>query len=99
MSFTDGNRRVATEEDLAMSWGGEKKGKRFRCYLCGHRFRVGDGWRWQYAAGRKFVNPETGKTFGVFNFVVCDDCDGDDVLDRWVQRNVDYNSSRFWALR
>lgn len=99
MSFTDGKRRVATEADLAMSWCGEKNGKRFRCYLCGHRFRAGDGWRWQYAGCRNFVNPETGKTFGVSNFFVCDGCDGDDVLDRWVQRNIEFCSPRFWALR
>lgn len=99
MSFTDGKRRVATEADCAVPWSGEPKGKRFRCALCGHRFEPGDGWRWQHGSNQSFIDPDTGSTFGVFNFKVCDDCDGDDVLDRWVQRNIEFRSPRFWALR
>jgi hypothetical protein len=97
MSFTDGKRRVATEHNCVTRWGGESKGRRFRCYLCGHRFQPGDGWRWQYAAGQNVT--EDGRKFGVTNFLVCDACDGPDVLDRWVKRNAEFLSDRFWALR
>lgn len=96
MSFTDQNRRVATEEDCGRRWGGEPKGTRFRCYLCGHQFKAGDGWRWVYGSGATYeIN---GKRFGVINFLTCDSCDGDTVLARWVKRNEEFHSERFWAL-
>ena len=94
--FTDQKRRVATEADCAASWGGVKNGVRFRCYLCGHRFVPGDGWRWVYSAGQS--QEIEGKRFGVVNPMTCDSCDGDDVLDRWVKRNEEFNSAKFWAL-
>lgn len=95
-SFTDQKRRVATEADCKAPWGGDRTGARFRCYLCGHRFQQGDGWRWVYSSARGLTID--GKKFGVINFLTCDACDGDDVLDRWVKRNEEFNSDRFWAL-
>lgn len=66
MSFTDQKRFVVTSEDTKLSWGGG-----FWCKLCGHKFQEGDGCRWVYTGGRK-----------VANFLVCDSCDGPDVIDR-----------------
>ena len=43
--FTNQKRRIATERDVAARWGGGG----FGCGMCGVRFKVGDGWRWQYA--------------------------------------------------
>lgn len=97
MSFTDQKRWVVTEEDCKRSWSGAKNGAYFRCYLCGHKFQPGEGCRWVYSAARGFKS-EDGKRFGVINFMTCDGCDGEDVLDRWVQRNEEFNSPRFWAL-
>lgn len=96
-SFTNGLRRVATAEECSAHWSGAKNGKRFRCYLCGHRFQPGDGWRWQYAAGSHVL--ADGRKLGVVNFMVCDECDGPDVIQRWVQCNAEFLSDRFWALR
>jgi hypothetical protein len=70
MSFTDQKRRVATEQETKARWSGAPPGENFRCYLCGHKFKVGDGWRFVF--GQKSPN-----------FMVCDSCDGSDVLDRW----------------
>lgn len=95
MSFTNGLRWTATASDVVRKWGLDGNG--FRCGLCGHRFQVGDGVRWQYGAGRSFK--VDGKTYGVCNFKVCDDCDGPDVLDRWVALHIDFYSDKFWALR
>lgn len=97
MSFTDQRRRVATEEECRRSWAGEKDGKRFRCGLCAHRFKAGDGWRWVYTAGASFEID--GKKSGVCNFLTCDSCDGPDVIDRWLERHREFYSDRFWAIR
>jgi len=56
----------------------------FRCYLCGHVFTIGDYWRRVDASG-----------FGLTNPLVCEKCDGPDVLDRWKQQNIDA-ANRFW---
>lgn len=96
MSFTNGKRWVASEKDCRTKWGLEGDG--FRCGLCGHRFAPGDGVRWQYGAGRTF-KAEDGKTYGVCNFKVCDQCDGPDVLDRWVALHEEISQPKFWAVR
>jgi hypothetical protein len=100
-NFTDQKRHVATAADCGAAWGGEKNGARFRCYLCGHRFKPGDGFRWQATGGASFTTHD-GKKYGVFNCTVCDDCDGPDVIERWVERNREFNelmNTRFWALQ
>lgn len=84
MSFADSKPRTATGEDLAARWGGAAPGKRFRCYLCGHKFVLGDVWRW--VPGRRTIN-----------FLVCGDCDGPSVVDRWVE-HVEDSKRRFWWL-
>jgi len=80
VSFTDGKPRIATEADCTARWGGAKDGKRFRCALCGHRFVVGDTWRWVYC--------NDGSCPGG-NFMVCIVCDGPNVKDKmrdWHER-------------
>ena len=70
MSFTDQKPRIATLEDTKLAWSGAPNGKRFRCYLCNHKFQVGDIYRFVY-------NPK-----GI-NIFTCVQCDGDDVLERF----------------
>ena len=82
MRFTDQKERVATDEDVSAPWGGEKNGKRFRCYLCGYKFKVGDTWRW--VAGKWTIN-----------FLVCQPCDGEDVQERFKAHN-EYGEQAFW---
>ena len=74
MSFTDGKPRVATEADIKMQWSGGKPGQRFRCYLCGHKFAVGDTWRFLYMNGTPGVH--------CGNALVCEKCDGPDAVER-----------------
>lgn len=75
MSFTDGKPRVATEDEVhKFKWGGTKVGERFRCGICGHRFRVGDYWRWVYD------NDKDSSGYG--NFSTCQACDGPDVREK-----------------
>lgn len=89
MTVTDwykGQPMVVTEEHLKARWGGGRPGERFRCYLCGHRFEVGDRWRWQFTSGR------------TMNFMVCGPCDGPDVVERWEAFNdeLDALCERAW---
>jgi hypothetical protein len=64
--FTSGERMIATEHDCHTArWSGREAGN-FWCNTCGHRFSVGDGYRWIYANGH---SPSAG------NFMVCDKCD------------------------
>jgi len=85
-SFTNQQPRVATEADCKMRWSGGKPGERFRCYLCGHRFVEGDTWRWVCA-----------NQVHLMNLLVCACCDGDDVLDQWVEHNR-IRRERFWWM-
>lgn len=95
MGFTDQKPRKATEDDLKAKWNGKGPGEDFRCGLCGYRFKLGDIWRWVNSGRRNFKDGD--KTWGVCNFMTCEDCDGDDVLDRWVQANEEAHR-RFWWL-
>ena len=81
-SFTDQQPREATDY-LIKNWGGN--GKRFRCYLCGHKFQIGDIWRWQYSNR-------------YFNFLVCEKCDGLDVIDKWIDANIILEEKYWWAF-
>lgn len=87
MSFTDQKPRIATERQVTR-WGGKREaGKRFRCYLCGHKFRVGDYWRWVL-----------GTKVSLSNLLVCEKCDGPDVLKRWKKANEDLETRFWWAF-
>lgn len=91
MSFTDQKQQPATAEHLTCPWGGRRDGSRFRCYLCGHRFKVGDLWRW--------VMDNDGKSRGgCGNFMVCASCDGSDVRERW-WAHCSVGLERYWWLR
>ena len=46
LNFTDQLPRIATLADVAAPWNGDPK--HFRCCLCGHKFQVGDRWRWVF---------------------------------------------------
>jgi hypothetical protein len=84
LSFTDQEPRCATEEDLKGNWGGYKNGKGFRCYLCGYKFKKDYYWRWVYS-------PKS------MNFITCEECDGEDVLERWKQAQEELGT-RFWWM-
>lgn len=89
MSFTDGKPRIATAEDLVAKWNGDPAN--FRCRLCGHRFRLGDVWRWVFAnAAHSEVRHG--------NFLVCAQCDGPNVLMRAAEQEREAEQ-RFWWFR
>lgn len=94
MSFTDGKPRVATEEDVHANWSGGKDGKYFRCGLCGHKFVVGDYWRFV------FTNNIPG---AAGNPLVCKDCDGYHegvhVIERWKKMCEDSRTKYWWFNR
>lgn len=84
MSFTDQKPRVATEQHVG-NWGDRREGgRRFRCYLCGYKFKVGDYWRW--VSGTNICRQ---------NFLVCERCDGENVLEKW-KKAQDELQTRFW---
>jgi hypothetical protein len=89
LSFTDGKPREVTAEDLKLKWSGSTEN--FRCRLCGHRFKVGDVFRWVFA---NFA--ESPSRHG--NFLVCVSCDGTDVLKRAAAQEEEART-RFWWLR
>ena len=92
MSFMDGKPLVATEKHCK-SWGGSREnGSKFRCYLCGHKFVVGDVWRFQY------VNDIKG-AYG--NPLVCENCDEghEKTRKKWVKLCKQYESDKFWWFR
>ncbi len=82
-----GVQQIATQEHLDMQWGVRPKGKGFRCYLCGHKFKLGDKWRFDIPKGRARCP----------NFFVCTDCDGDDVIDRFEAHVKNLYEAYWWA--
>jgi hypothetical protein len=82
--FTSGERMIATHHDCFVApWGGIK-GK-FFCDICGHKFQVGDGYRWVYASKG-----------GLCNFFTCDMCDkGNDELIKLRQLAADSIDNRW----
>lgn len=84
MSFTDEKPRVATR-DQCNNWGRKENGERFRCYLCGYKFIPGDYWRWVLCSP-------------LINFLVCENCDGEDVKERWDTQNKELEARFWWAV-
>lgn len=84
-SFTDQLPRFATDHECKVKWCGKPPGEWFRCYLCGHKFLVGDYWRFVFG----------GKS-GLTNFMVCKSCDGDDVIDRFIAHCKDLDTKYWW---
>lgn len=89
--FTNGFPRIATAEECQVRWGGAAPGQRFRCYLCGYKFKPGDYWRWQYD------NDGDGSRAG--NFMVCEECDGPHVRAHWKKHVEEFLSEKFWSFR
>lgn len=86
--FTDGKPRIASEATLLLPFKGKRDGSKFRCRLCGHRFKVGDWWRFVLA------NIEGSPSrFG--NFITCQKCDGPDILERAGAQEAEARQ-RFW---
>jgi hypothetical protein len=83
----DQKSRIATEEDVPGSWNGYKDGRRFRCYICGHKFKIGDRWRFVYAGDKGYIN-----------FFVCEKCDCENIKEIWIQRNKELKEKFWWAL-
>ena len=92
MSFTDGHSRVATLEDCSARWNGARDGLFFRCEVCGHRFAVGDVWRFVYMGSTRGIGG-----LGIPNALVCGACDGPDVKERIVAHWREA-VTRFWHL-
>ena len=84
MSFTDQKPRTATDEDVKASWSGYPNGKYFRCKLCGHKFQVGDYYRFVF------------HPYG--NIIVCESCD-DNPEGNWTQIHEEWEQlkeGKFW---
>lgn len=88
--FTNQKPFTVTDKDLRASWSGGKNGIFFRCGLCGYRFQIGDTARWV------FTNNVPGAPG---NPLVCQRCDGDDVIDRWKAKWKVFESSEWWWFR
>ncbi len=90
-SFTDQKPRIATEKDVSITWGFGKPGENFRCGFCGHKFAVGDQWRWQYTNNI----PGAGG-----NPLVCASCDDEPakLIEKWKKLHEEWREiiSRFW---
>jgi hypothetical protein len=91
-SFTDQTRQILTEEFL-----GHRRNMGFFCHLCGTDIKIGDGWRWVYTGGVSYE--KNGKKYGVHNPTVCDNCDGENVIERWVELHKEFYSGKFRSLR
>jgi len=87
-SFTDQKPRIATKGNIETLWGGRKDS--FRCYMCGYRFQVGDYWRWVYTNN---VEGASG------NPIVCNCCDGEDVVERWKKLVNEVGEKYWWFVR
>lgn len=91
-SFTNQKPFVATADDCNAHWACKPLGERFRCGLCGYRFKAGDIVRWQYTNDI----PGAGG-----NPLVCAKCDGPDVVERWKKHCEEWASiqDKFWHFR
>jgi len=86
--FTDQKPRIVSEEELEAPWGGDKPGERFRCWLCGHKFELGEYWRWVFGGNHE---PP------LANFMVCMKCDDENVIDHFAAATEEAKE-RFWWL-
>jgi len=88
MTFTNEKPVVATKEYCITRWmGGEGN---FRCGICGYKFKENDVFRWIYTNDLPGYNG---------NPLVCEKCDGPDVIERWKKLVDEFNSSKYWYLR
>lgn len=84
--------QTTDEKTVARNWSGSPNGLRFRCKVCGHRFKVGDRYRFVYANG-------VGSPTKTGNFAVCEACNDTDevLLDRMAEIEEE-GYRRFWWL-
>ncbi len=88
MSFTDQKPRITTLEDLHAPWEGYPDGSHFYCKLCGYSFMEGDTWRWVFVGERSLPN-----------LLVCQGCDGEDILEKWAAWWAEWESLKIGKLR
>lgn len=70
--------------------------------MCGHRFSVGDVWRFVYTNGLPDTFELDGVNYSKYggNPLVCAACDGPDVIDRWKAKCDDmYSDKNWWFAR
>ena len=95
MSFTDQQQRIATAEDCKLPWSGSQK--RFRCGLCGHKFVIGDKWRFVFTNSKDIDCPGG-------NPLVCGQCDSDGtneaIYAKWKAMHEEWKiiKQRFWKF-
>ncbi len=77
--------KITDQKPRVVSLGGIN-GKYFRCGMCGHRFMVGDYFR--------FVMPGSSGV-PMTNFFTCVKCDGEDILERWISKYERFKEE-FW---
>lgn len=87
MSFPDQKPFTVTAAHRALPWNGVRDGRAFRCYLCGHPFRVGDTARWVFAGAARCRN-----------FLTCSECDGPDVLERFARLTEELHQRYWWLM-
>ena len=89
-NFTDGLPRVATQRDTELRWSCSPKN--FRCGFCGHKFIVGDTYRFV------FTNSHEGAGG---NPLVCQSCDAsnEELIERWRQKRIEFDSGKWWWFR
>jgi hypothetical protein len=76
--------RPTTAKDLQGRWSGFRDARMFRCHLCGKRFAEGDIYAAIYAPSP------------AGNAVICERCDGPDVVERWLQRVRHIQAEAWW---
>jgi hypothetical protein len=92
--FTNGRLRIATEDDVQTNWGSHGIGRAFRCCLCGHKFKVGDVWRWVYT-NSSYLKGVKGNAF------ICQGCDMSDeaIIQALHVRYEVLMDEEFWWFR
>lgn len=82
--------KVVTEKTIAAyKRKGETSRNSCRCYLCGHAFKVGE--IMSLANGNSTPDKRS-----LHNFLVCEACDGEDVLDRWIEHCKEGVKKYWW---
>jgi len=78
-----------TAEHLTLRWGCGGRGEKFRCALCGYKFKIGDTLRWQ------FTNDVRGAGGNPF---VCQSCDTgkESIVAEILKRRAIINSDQWW---
>jgi hypothetical protein len=86
MLFTD-QKPHKIDEDMLKTFKRVKN--RCACYMCGQDFKVGEVFRWVFTNGTEGASG---------NPIVCENCDGDDVIERWKAKHSQFKEIKnsFW---